>query len=57
MGIGFVCLMFVWLLGIRKEGFNVRQDWAKRILGKGDDKSGDIQDHWAMESGKGLLGI
>ena len=28
-------MMYVWLLGIRKEGFNIRQGRAKRILDKG----------------------
>ena len=30
---------------------------SKEDLGKRRDNSGNIQDHWAMESGKGLLAI
>ena len=35
LGVFLFDFLFGWLLGIKKEGFNIRQGQAKRILGKG----------------------
>ena len=43
--------MYVWLLRIRKERFNIRQGCAKRILGKGGmiQRTSNTIGQWSQE--------
>ena len=57
IGTRFVCLIFCLVVGNQKGRVQYKTRMRKKVFRQRKDNSESIQDHWAMDSGKGLLAI